>query len=460
MTNEVNFDALARKTNESNGAMTEFTRLFGAAFALSEWHFISRGEMPNVSPYVASNAEYADGQPMIRAFTDTQRLIRFAQENNLTRADGTCNSLSIPTEKIVEYLEQFIADGIHGIWFNSDTGSEGFFIPLKQLRPIKAHLDKLNPPKNDLPKQAVETLLLVIKEGLIMPSTVVRETPYLLNLFWRMPSDWVKDGQIKAEYFDKIDEQVLKEDRRSENIPGAMYIIIDIQTKLFTPETVKATKWSSTVDDDVNLYQFFIASESGETKRVTAEEFQADVDASFQSTSKEPEQPRQSSNLENWGLSASPDGEMDLNLKIFQKGAVNFDTSIAAFYQAIFPLLENYRGSGEYTDILSLDENVMHEKVENIASNPHGACLRIRRFLYPPEDSGMGVGINTIDSNDLRHIQTQASLLVNFALVKNIANQTASLYYRFQGPKSEVSKLQEAVIPILQDCEFTVLPEK
>jgi len=63
-------------------------------------------------------------------------LIRFAQENNLTRADGTCNSLSIPTEKIVEYLEQFIADGIHGIWFNSDTGSEGFFIPLKQLRPI------------------------------------------------------------------------------------------------------------------------------------------------------------------------------------------------------------------------------------------------------------------------------------------------------------------------------------
>ena len=454
MTNEVNFDALTIKADQSNGAMEDLIILYGAAFALSEWHFISRGEMPNVSPYIASNAQYADGQPMIRAFTDTKRLLRFAQENNLTEADGSCKSLSIPTEKIVDYLEQFIADGTYGIWFNSDTQSEGFFVPLNQLRPIKEHLDKLNPPKNDVPNQAVETLLLVIKEGLIMPSTVVRETPYLLNLFWRVPPDWVEDRQIKKEYFAKIDEQLLKDDRRSENIPGAMYIIIDIQTKLFTPETVKATEWRGIVDDKVNLYQFFIASESGEIKRVTAEEFQADVDASFQSKSKEPEQPRQSSNLESWGLSASPGAEIDLNSNLFQKGAVNFDTSIAPFYQAIFPLLEDYRGSGEYINLLSLDENVMHEKVENIASNSHGACLRIRRFLYPPDGSGMGVGINTIDSSELRHIQTQSSLLVNFALVKNIANQTASLYYRFQGPKSEVSKLQAAVSPLLASCGF------
>jgi hypothetical protein len=54
----------------------------------------------------------------------------------------------------------------------------------------------------------------------------------------------------------------------------------------------------------------------------------------------------------------------------------------------------------------------------------------------------------------LRHIQTQSSLLVNFALIKNIADQWASLYYRFQGPKSEVEKLQEAISPLLENCGF------
>ncbi len=126
MTNEVNFDELNRKTIESNGAMGDLSNLFGAAFALSEWHFIARGEFPDVNPYIAANAEFAGGQQMVRAFTDTDRLLRFAKENNLTDADGGAANLSIPTEKIVDYLEQFIADGVHGIWFNSDTHSAIF----------------------------------------------------------------------------------------------------------------------------------------------------------------------------------------------------------------------------------------------------------------------------------------------------------------------------------------------
>jgi hypothetical protein len=144
MANEVNFDALSRKTIESNGAMDDLNNLYGEVFALPEWYFIARGEFPDVQPYIASNAQYADGKHMIRAFTDKERLQRFARENHLTGADGEVLTLDIPTGKIIDYLEQFIAHGVHGIWFNSDTESDGFFVPLKQLRPIKQHLERIN----------------------------------------------------------------------------------------------------------------------------------------------------------------------------------------------------------------------------------------------------------------------------------------------------------------------------
>lgn len=143
MTNDADFDTLARAAFESNGAMEKLNALFGAAFALEKWHFVSRGEFPDVHPYVASNANYADNQPMVRAFTDTERLMRFARESNLTSDYGSATMLSIPTENIVDYLEGFMNHGVHGIWFNSDTQSEGFFLPLKQLRPVQEHLTRL-----------------------------------------------------------------------------------------------------------------------------------------------------------------------------------------------------------------------------------------------------------------------------------------------------------------------------
>ncbi|HEX8368646.1 MAG TPA: hypothetical protein VF604_08900 [Pyrinomonadaceae bacterium] len=144
MANNVDFDALSRKTTESNGAINDLSNLYGHAFALPEWYFIARGEFPDVNPYIASNANYAGGKYMIRAFTDKERLQRFAKENNLTGADGEVLTLDIPTGKIIDYLEQFIAGGVHGIWFNSDNASDGFFVPLQQLRPIKEHLESIN----------------------------------------------------------------------------------------------------------------------------------------------------------------------------------------------------------------------------------------------------------------------------------------------------------------------------
>lgn len=150
MTDEVDFDTLARMVSESNGALQNLNNLYGHVFALRQWHFIARGQFPDVNPYVASNAQVAGGQYMVRAFTDTDRLLRFAQENNMMAMDADVVSgervsiLSVPTDKIVDYLEQFISQSIYGIWFNSDTKSHGFFVPLKQLRPIQEHLEKLS----------------------------------------------------------------------------------------------------------------------------------------------------------------------------------------------------------------------------------------------------------------------------------------------------------------------------
>ncbi|HEX9962318.1 MAG TPA: hypothetical protein VGB00_15395 [Pyrinomonadaceae bacterium] len=454
MTTEADFDALTLKTEQSNHAMEDLNNLYGAAFSLSEWHFIARGEFPNVSPYVASNAQYADSLPMVRAFTDTNRLQRFARENNLTDADGGALILSIPTEKIVEYLEQFISDGVYGIWFNSDTGSKGFYVPLKQLRPIKEHLERINRKSSiaDSPAAPVASISET-RAALDRLSTLVAENAELIKGY---DEENAVLSAIIAGYAEGMDAlskeekrvrisncaQMFESARREYNMsPGLFEFFIELcleKRKFIIPvlafalsmrEEEKARRLEQDEELTKELAQWII------NKLIPNSDL-------LNPPGGEPAQ--QSAAVE----------DIDINLQLFQKGEVEFDTSIAAFYQAIFPLLDDYRGSGDYTDLLSLDVNLMHDKVENIASNAHGACLRVRRFLYPPGGSGTGVGINTIDSSRLLHVQTQSSLLINFALIKNIAARTAAFYYRFEGPKSEVFNLTAAIKPSLESCGF------
>ncbi len=451
MTSEVNFDELSVRATLTS-EMEDLNALFGAAFALSEWHFISRGELPNVYPYVASNARYADNQPMVRAFTDTRRLMRFARENNLTEADGSARILTMPTANIIRYLEGFIAHGAYGIWFNSDTESDGFFIPLKQLRPINEHLAKINPPKTAAPKPSVETLQFVVKEGLMLPSADIIPAPYTTHLFWRVPSDWVADGDVKAEHLRKIEREM--SGGRSENIEGAFYVVTDYSTKLFEPEAARNTKWSDmTAADDDNVYMFFIASENGEIRKVSATEFQADVDASFQTTATA-EARRQQDNLADFGMSQTADGDFDLNLTINRVGAVNFDASIAPFFETIVPLLKDFQGTGDYVTLLRFEPNGMSELAESVVENARGAYLQIRRFHYLNSKNNTRIGVNSIHSNLLRHIRSNAELIVSFELCKNLDNRTAALYFRFEGAKSDVLGLAAAIEPLLRQCGF------
>jgi hypothetical protein len=455
MANDADFDALTLKATESNFAIENSNALFGAAFALSHWYFISRGELPDVYPYVASNAQYADNQPMIRAFTDTIRLQRFARENNLTDADGNALMLSIPTANIVEYLEGFIDQGAFGIWFNSDSQSEGFFVPLKQLRPIKEHLAKINRTNSDAQKPEVITLKMVVQEGLMMPTGEIKPAPYTSDVFWRVPSDRLEGEKIKPDYYTTFEREL--SGGKSETIEGAFYIPIDYSVKILTPEEVKATDWRTVKEKSDDSCTFFIFS-GGTINSVSAEDFQKDVDRYFQTPAKSAEPPPRS-NLQNWGLAESPDGEIDLNLTINKVGTVNFNTEMSPFYQAIVPLLEDYKGAGEYITLLRFEPDGMSQTVENIAENAHGAYLQIRRFLYLNPKNNVRIGVNSIHSKSLRHVQSNAELLVSFELCKNLDNQTAVFYHAFQGAGGEIKKLINAIQPVLEASGYQAVSQ-
>lgn len=140
--NDVDFDALSRLVNATQA--TEYlNELYGQAFMLPAWHFVARGDLPDVQPYIASTPGIADGRPMVRAFTGGERMARFAMENGLVGEDGELPSLSMPRPGAVDYLEGLTQEGIYGVWFNSDTASDGFFVPLQQLRPIREHMGRI-----------------------------------------------------------------------------------------------------------------------------------------------------------------------------------------------------------------------------------------------------------------------------------------------------------------------------
>ncbi len=134
---EPDFDALAREAEASGGAVEHLRALGRAIFSLSQWHFIARGDAGRPNPFVASHASTGGGVPMVRAFTDTTRLGRFAEENRLVEPQGI-RVLSVPVDAdVVGWLEGYIPLGAQGLWFNSDSESHGFFFPLKNLRGIR-----------------------------------------------------------------------------------------------------------------------------------------------------------------------------------------------------------------------------------------------------------------------------------------------------------------------------------
>lgn len=449
---DFDFDALAKKAMETN-AMEDLNELFGAAFALEKWSFISRGELPNVYPYIASNPAAADNQPMIRAFTDTDRLLRFARENNLTETDGSAKMLTIPTENIVSYLEGFIAHGAHGVWFNSDSQSSDFFIPINQLQPIRDHLAKTKPAAAAIDEKNYTALLLTVSDGLTMPSGFVSKSTYNCNFFCWIPREWTEDLQLKNEYLEKLYMRFYGANWRAGNSDGSRYVVLESNSAVMSPERAQNTKWNVVKNTEFNQYWFYIGDGDGAFRNVTAEEFQTHFDAYFHEENQNESRENQD-RLADFGMSETADGDFEQNLTINKIGAVDFDASIAPFYEAIVPLLKDFQGTGEYVTLLNFEPDGKSHAVENIAENAHGAYLQIRRFVYLNPKNGVRIGVNSIHSNRLRRVASNAELLVSFELCKNLDNQTAAFYHAFQGPKSDVLNLIAAIQPLLESVNY------
>ena len=134
----VDFDALAREGEAEGGAEKHLHALARGIFSLTHWHFIARGESARPNPFIASHAGTAGGMPMVRAFTDTTRLARFAEEHGLVEERGI-RVMSVPLDEgdVVAWLEHYIPLGAEGLWFNSDAESQGFFFPLRALRALR-----------------------------------------------------------------------------------------------------------------------------------------------------------------------------------------------------------------------------------------------------------------------------------------------------------------------------------
>lgn len=455
----MDFDELACKSNESGGAMENLNNMFGATFALKEWFFIARGVLPNINPYVASNAGYADGQQMIRAFTDVDRLQRFAQENNLTDADGSAQMLTVPTLGIVEYLEQFIQDGVHGVWFNSDSVSEGCFIPLAQLRPIKEHLAKINwqfinqptdstlphnsgfvPPVNASnpaaqPSAETKTALVMMQDGLMSSDNVFTTSSRTYFCFCRLPASWTDGERVKDSVAEKLFQIVYRQTWDTKKPPeGSRYIVPQPKSKVYSREEAGNLDWKTLHQEIVGdvLFLFYIADENGDLREVGETDFRAEIDLSFQKTLEK------LSGYTNW----------------FQSGTIRFETTFKPFFQALKPLLADYAGAGEYKFSFAggIDEPGMKDLFEDVTSNAHGAYLKYRSCIS--ERGGKTEDLQVIGSNRLTNTQTGEKLRVQLTLRKDFDAKTAKLIILLIGLEEEVEKLNAAIQSALDESDF------
>ncbi|MEO7310560.1 MAG: hypothetical protein ABIX01_09190 [Chitinophagaceae bacterium] len=411
-------------------------------------------------------------------FTDTNRLIRFAQENNLTAPDGSAQMLETPTSNVIEYLERFVADGVHGVWFNSDTISEGYYIPIVQLKAIKEHLAKtgwqsvlgenipvqshsLNPATTAVP---LATVVLIIRDGLALPSGYIKATEYACNFYCMVPHEWTENNEVKPIYLEKLYEKIYGSNWKKGNSDGSTYVIESSFSIIVTPEIMEGLNWTEAFtwifsNTDKNHYWLFIAGENGEIAKATPEEFQKTYNLSRQMMlMKNPTVAPLPSKAEDYGLSKTPDGKVDQRIRIFRTGNVTPGASLLPFFSAFAPLLTDYQGFGEFGQILNFAPESMTNVQESVMQNQHGNYIRLRTFKY--QKVADVADAMTIDSNQLRHVTTGATLLVSFTLLTMSEPSSAALYFSLEGGSSEVQNLLHAIAPVLESCGFVESEKK
>ncbi|MCZ7649429.1 MAG: hypothetical protein M5U26_29925 [Planctomycetota bacterium] len=125
----VDFDALVEEAKQT-GTDEAMSRLWAATYALPQWNFIARGELPNVRPFIG----VMEDRPFLMAFTDSAHARAFGERQGFLAPDGSLQLLAMPVAGFVETAASYAAGGVFGIMFNN--GPHGYFAPLSNVRPM------------------------------------------------------------------------------------------------------------------------------------------------------------------------------------------------------------------------------------------------------------------------------------------------------------------------------------
>lgn len=137
--NTEHFNGLCEKAFSPTGTHDDQSKLWSSVFQLDKWFFVSRGNLPDIKPYIAEANQIEPHSFWIYAFTNIELCMKFAKENNLTMDNMGEISLSMPNnDGTLAYLAQLKNNGVKGIYFNNNA--YGFYCPLEQLSIIKNHL--------------------------------------------------------------------------------------------------------------------------------------------------------------------------------------------------------------------------------------------------------------------------------------------------------------------------------
>jgi ribosomal protein L7/L12 len=139
---DLKFDSLVLaafdpKTGRARG-VAHLNRLWAAAYQLPQWHILLEptSTLAEPKPVVAE----VDGKRWVYAFTSTARLQAWAKKNGRGDAKGGALALSMEALEAKVWLAGLAEAGVHGVRFND--GLRGWFSPVAQLEPIRAHLEK------------------------------------------------------------------------------------------------------------------------------------------------------------------------------------------------------------------------------------------------------------------------------------------------------------------------------
>lgn len=117
------FDALARAAAAPRAAAAETERLHAALFALPAWHFPATGG----EVHTAAHPGLINAVPMVKAFTDPERLALYARDHGLA-----AEVRSIEVSALGPSLQAWLDRGLTHLHFNADDCSDGFYLTLRQ----------------------------------------------------------------------------------------------------------------------------------------------------------------------------------------------------------------------------------------------------------------------------------------------------------------------------------------